>query len=413
MIGQREADTMRSLRPRVRADLLRSRALHRGAATVVLIKDVRSGRAYELAPREDFVVRRLDGTRTLAQIGTEYAHRFGRRLGDAHWRRLLWLLHRRDLLQVPDREPPPASPATQDGTAGGAPLPWLDRWARAAGRIANKPTLVAAMLAIVAAQALVLWDLGPVWRAALAVRESLWLIPVVLLLTWASAVGHELAHALAARHVGCAVKRINLLLLRCEVEDYLYLPSRGAQVLIAAAGGLANGLFLVPVALAWLVVPADTHAATVVAAYLLVGSVQTWVNFLPLAPLDGYRICSHTLDMVDLAPESRRFLRTLPRQLIRASARYPAGAAVRLSGYGLCWLALVGGAGAGMVAAAGAALEPTLGVAGYYTAAAVVLLTLAGWLARPGRRPAPVGPPVATHAPDEKPSPDERRDDDR
>ncbi|MER7419497.1 peptidase M50, partial [Micromonospora peucetia] len=87
-----------SKRPRLREDLIFSRPLQRGPDTVYLVKDRRSGRAFEITPKEQFLLRRLDGARSLAVLGAEYAAEYGRRLGDEHWTRLLWLLHERDLL---------------------------------------------------------------------------------------------------------------------------------------------------------------------------------------------------------------------------------------------------------------------------------------------------------------------------
>ncbi|MFJ8580839.1 metalloprotease [Micromonospora sp. NPDC093277] len=372
-------------RPRLRADLLFSRPLRRGPATVYLIKDRTRGRAFEIAEKEQFLFRRLDGVRSLAEITDEYAAEFGRRLNDDHWVRLLWLLHERGLLSADATE----SVATP-GDARHAAVRWWARrlrWTLHPGLFALLCGIVAAALAVVALQ------LGSLWPAARPAFTDPTSLVALALLAWIGAALHEFAHALAAVHFGATVKRINLVTLTCQIEDYLYLPRRSQQVMIAAAGGLANGLVLLFLAGVLAVVP-DGRTPGLLSAYLLVGAAQTLINFIPLPPLDGYKIASHLLGMLDLAPESRRYLWTAPRRLLlRTAPRYPRPAAIWLGLYGAWWLIAVATVAAVMIYFVGAQLRPVLGGLAYVLPAAIVGLTIAGWLARPRRaRPAGAAP---------------------
>ncbi|MBK3619685.1 peptidase M50, partial [Streptomyces sp. MBT98] len=95
-------------RPALRPRVLLSDPLLDGAATVHLIKDAGTGNSFKVGPKEHFLIARMDGERSLAEIGEAYAGEYGRRLGDAHWQRLLALLGAKGLLagaRTPPRTP--------------------------------------------------------------------------------------------------------------------------------------------------------------------------------------------------------------------------------------------------------------------------------------------------------------------
>ncbi|WP_027661190.1 zinc metalloprotease [Salinispora fenicalii] len=385
-------------RPRLREDLIFSRPLRRGPDTVYLLKDRRTGRAFEIPPKEQFLLRRLDGVRSLGEVGAEYADEYGRRLGAAHWTRLLWLLHERDLLAVPPAAPAAsysAAPAATYSAASGdgertradpgrpGALGW---WAHRL-RWLLRPTVFALVaVLVVALLALVGLRLGPLWQTARPAFTDPVSLVALALLAWSSAALHEFAHGVVAVHFGATVNRINLVTLTCKVEDYLYLPRRSQQVLIASAGAVANGLVLLLAGAALVVLP-GAFADRVLSAFVLVGAAQTLVNVIALPPLDGYKVLSHLLDQLDLAPESRRYLATLPRHLLRRPGRrYPRRAAVCLGLFAAWWLLASAAAASLVIAYLGALLRPSLGALAYVLPAAIVGLTVAGWLARP-RRP--------------------------
>ncbi|KAA6197708.1 peptidase M50, partial [Streptomyces parvus] len=98
------ADYRPALRPRV----LLSDPLLDGAATVHLIKDAETGNSFKVGAKEHFLIARMDGERSLAEIGEAYAGEYGRRLADAHWRQLLALLGTKGLLAgAPEPKPAP------------------------------------------------------------------------------------------------------------------------------------------------------------------------------------------------------------------------------------------------------------------------------------------------------------------
>ncbi|MFF7877803.1 metalloprotease [Streptomyces californicus] len=117
-------------RPALRPRVLLSDPLLDGAATVHLIKDAETGSSFKVGPKEHFLIARMDGERSLAEIGEEYAGEYGRRLGDAHWKRLLGLLGAKGLLAAgadaspgPSTAPPPGAAASAGSSVAGPGAP--------------------------------------------------------------------------------------------------------------------------------------------------------------------------------------------------------------------------------------------------------------------------------------------------
>ncbi|MZE79423.1 peptidase M50, partial [Streptomyces sp. SID5475] len=88
----------RRYRPELRAGVLVGGALLHGPATVHLIKNTESGLSFKVGEKEHFLISRMDGSRSLEELGAEYAARYGRRLADANWQQLLGMLGTRGLL---------------------------------------------------------------------------------------------------------------------------------------------------------------------------------------------------------------------------------------------------------------------------------------------------------------------------
>lgn len=359
--------------PRLRRGLLVSRPLTRGAATVYVVKDRANGKAYEVPAKEHFVLSRLDGVRTLGDIGDEYAAAYGRRLAESHWERLLWLLGTRSLLETSSSGAPVEAPAPTRAVA------LLDTLARVLGALVSRRVLAAALVVLGAGLVAVLVDLPRLLPAARTVFDEPALVVGVVVLLWASEATHELAHGVAARYFGCTVTKVNVVALRCVVEDYLYLPSRGAQVLIAAAGVITNAAFLVPFAVVWFVAPGSAF----VAAFLVGGAALTLLSLVPLPPWDGYKIVGHAMGTAGLAVESQRYVYGLAARIREPRLRYPRGVAVRLGAYALVWFALVALVITAVVVVAGNLLAAVMGPAGRGVVIAVVVLVVAGWLAQP------------------------------
>ncbi|MFY1675706.1 peptidase M50 [Streptomyces sp. WMMC905] len=344
-----EPTTLFERRPRLRPEILLSEPLLRGPATVHLIRDPVVGSAFEVGPKEHFLISRLDGERSLGEIGGEYAREFGKRLGEANWNRLLGLLGGRGLLVGSPRREVVAAPSTP-ARVGGLYRGSLRLVADADATTERLRRLLSPLLRPVVL--LPSLALGLALQVALVVgietvlRDTWWLLrhPVPLMavfsLLWTSTVAHELAHGIAARRYGAAVSEIGLrwrlpfATMYCRVGDYRFLPRRRHQLTIAAAGALANLLFLLPFGLWWAVLePADPTRRTL-SGLLLLGGVQALVNLVPLPPLDGYTMLAHLLRAADLAADSGRYLRLRTRDR-PAAARYPRRARTIYTAYGI------------------------------------------------------------------------------
>lgn len=108
-------------RPRRAPGLVIGPAVLRGTRTVHLIKDRVSGRFFEIGPKERFIIERLDGARSLAEIGEEYARAFGRVIDEQAWGAILATLWRRAFLEAPDgRRPGPPEPPVRSPPGPGA-----------------------------------------------------------------------------------------------------------------------------------------------------------------------------------------------------------------------------------------------------------------------------------------------------
>ncbi|MFF5445570.1 peptidase M50 [Streptomyces sp. NPDC012888] len=335
-------------RPALRPEVLLSPPLLNGPATVHLVKDPVSGAAFEIGPREHFLVSRLDGSRSLAEIGEAYGRAFGRRLDERNWQQLLGLLGARRLLAGG----PPPTPAERPAK------PWQGSWLRGSVRLVAdadaatarlhrvlrpllRPAPVVLLMAVCAVMEVLLAarfgrladDLGRVLREPAAVLA-------VATLLWLSTALHEFAHGIAARHAGGTVGEIGLrwrlpvAIMYCRVDNYRHLPRRRDQAAVAAAGAFANLLFLLPFWAAWLLLPAGGGTSRALSALLLLGSAQALVNLVPVPPLDGYALLCHVLRVTRLAPAGAAYVRLRLRDPA-AAAGYPARARRIYLGYTL------------------------------------------------------------------------------
>ncbi|MDW4914908.1 M50 family metallopeptidase [Streptomyces californicus] len=369
-------------RPALRPRVLLSDPLLDGAATVHLIKDAETGSSFKVGPKEHFLIARMDGERSLAEIGEEYAGEYGRRLGDAHWKRLLGLLGAKGLLAAgadaspgPSTAPPPgaigspgAPGAVPPGAAASgratasvppAPAPPVPekrtllrgslplvadadattaRLHRAVGFLLA-PAVLAPLLALtLAMEAVVLVRAGELLLAVRGLLANPVLLTGTAVLLWVSTALHELAHGVVARHHGGRVSEIGLrwrlpaVIMYCTVDDYLYFGTRRHRIATAAAGAVMNLIFLLPFCALWLFAPLDDATHEAFAALLLLGSVQALVMLVPLPPLDGYRIASQLAGATGLAASTGVYLRLALRRSPEA-AGYPRRARIAYPAY--------------------------------------------------------------------------------
>ena len=435
--------TLLQQRPVRRPEVVLGPGLLRGTAPVHQVKDQRTGSRYELGAKEHFVLARLDGTRSLEEIGDAYAGHFGRRLGEASWLQLLGLLGSRDLL-VTDRDTrtdrdthadretgaarPYAAPAPERIRTVGLlrgdvvlyhPSALIHTVRRRMRPLLHPGVLVPLLLLAAAAQGVLLAHLPELGHESWALYRQPALIPLVFCLLWVGMLLHELAHGLSAVHFGGDATEIGLswqvpvLRLYCTVEDVLLFRSRRHRAATAAAGLVADLVLQIPLVALWLLLPTGDATRTAVGALLLLGSARIVFNLLPVPPLDGYLMLGHALNLSRPATESRRYLRLLLRR-DPAARGYPRRLAATYLGYAatiaLGTLAVLGGVVWLVLRRVPAPYGwPTLGGLALLTAARVAFLW---WRSKhPPRGAKPVGPPGADPATAPAPDADADADD--
>ncbi|MEU9919075.1 M50 family metallopeptidase [Streptomyces sp. NPDC051001] len=358
-------------RPQLRPEVRVSDGLLLGNGTVHLIKNTENGQSFKVGTREHFLISRMDGSRSLDEIGAEYAGRYGRRLSDTNWQQLLGMLGTRGLLAgapaaAPAREAAPQAPQT--GTApkaqrtllrGTLPLvadadATASRLHHAAGFLLSRWWMVPLLTLVLVMEATLAVRAG---ELALATRET-FTNPVLLTATgallWLSTALHELAHGVVAKHYGGRVSEIGLrwrlpsVIMYCTVDNYLYLPTRWARVATALAGAVMNLLFLLPFCALWLLAPVDDATQDALAGLLFLGSIQAFAMLVPLPPLDGYKIAGQMLGATELATSSGAYLRLAMRRDPLATG-YPRRARIAYTAYPLLCLLVLGALVAGAV----------------------------------------------------------------
>jgi putative peptide zinc metalloprotease protein len=341
-------------RPRRRPEVRLGPGLLRGPREVHLVKDERNGQRYEIGAREYFVLSLLDGAHSLADVSEAYQGRFQRRLGQAAWGQLLGLFAAKDLLVSTTGRPvaplpaPPQSPARKNGIfrgekVFGRPAPVIAVLLRYR-RVLFSPLLWVPLAAVLVAQEVVLaFHLPELTAQSRAMFEQPELAVFVFCLLWVSSGLHEVGHGVVATHFGGGTGNVGLrwrlpfVYLYCEVEDVNLFGPRWQRIATAAAGVAVNLTFLVPFFLLWRLLPAGDVTRVNVGALLFYGSIRALFNLLPVAPLDGYHILSHQLNLVQFAPESRRYLRSRVLAVFGRAQRprgYPGRTGWAYLGYG-------------------------------------------------------------------------------
>lgn len=359
--GSARSEQLAAYCPELGSQVLVGDEVWHDANRVRVLKDVDTGRSFKVGTKEHFLIARMDGTRTIAQLGGDYAEKYGRRLGDANWQQLLGMLGSRGLLadtpaaqREDTAEEDPERPnsllrgsirlfADADATA--------DRLHRVVGGVLARRWMVPLFLLVLAMEALAVVRLDELLEGTWALLRNPVLLTGVAALLWLSTALHELAHGVVARHYGGQVSEIGLrwrlpaVIMYCRVDNYLYLPTRGQRIATAVAGAVMNLLFLLPFCAVWLLVPVDEGTGQALAALLFLGSVQAFAMLVPLPPLDGYKIVSQLAGATDLAGSSRRYLSRRSRRQ-QGATPYPRRARLLYTGYAfgsallLCGLAV-------------------------------------------------------------------------
>ncbi|MEU1689064.1 M50 family metallopeptidase [Micromonospora sp. NPDC005707] len=390
-------------RPRLRAEVVLGPGQWRGEKLVHHVKDPETGWFYRIGPREHFLLSRMDGTRTLDDLATDYATTFGKRLGPDNWQQLFGMLHQRQLL---DGATDPAALARLTATAaeGAARTkrgPLSARWPlydpdrffdRLLPRLAPLFTwwfVLPALLVVLALAGYVALRLPELLDVVARGDRPLAAILASVVITWLIVFLHECAHGLTCRHFGGrgteigVMWRFPMLAPYCKVDDIVLFTAR-RRVATAFAGVFVSMLALVPFAALFIWgAPGALH--DLAGTMLLFGTATAALNLVPFLRLDGYYMLSHALNLADLRTDSYRFWGRLLRRGPAAVRGYRPRDRAAYALYGLASLVF-------------AVTLLTLLVRYWYVtlarwagggwaivilvAEALVLLALAGWLAR-------------------------------
>ncbi|WP_156726616.1 M50 family metallopeptidase [Streptomyces apocyni] len=340
------AAAIAAYRPALRPGVLLSERLLQGASTVHLIKDTGSGQSFKVGVKEHFLISRMDGERSIEEIGTQYARQYGRRLADANWQQLLGMLGTRGLLADAPAATAPEAPPEPRGLLRGSIRLVADanattaRLHRAVGFLLTPLCMVPLLALMVAMEVVIAFNMGELLVATWELFQN----PVLLMATgsmlWLSTALHELAHGVVARHYGGTVAEIGLrwrlpaVIMYCTVDNFLYLPARRHRIATAVAGAVMNLLFLLPFCALWLFVPVDEATHGALAGLLFLGSVQALAMLIPVPPLDGYKIVAQAFGATELAASSKTYLRLAIRR-DPAAKQYPRRARAAYTTYGL------------------------------------------------------------------------------
>jgi len=327
------ASTLLSARPRLRPEIRLGPPLAAGKTVVHHLKDPQTGWYFRVGAREYFVISRLDGEHTVADIGAEYVREFGRRLGEEHWQQIFGLLAGRRLLvgtDDPQVLPALAESARRAGRGGQSillyrrPLVNPDRllgWLEPRLRFAFSPWFV-----IPAAAAIItmLTGLAIRWAAVYSdVRHDWrngWILAASITIIWLSLAVHETAHGLACKHFGGSANEIGIiwrfpiLAPYCRADDVVLFWPRRHRVYTAFAGIFAGLVVALPFAALWLAAPPGSPLRFLSAAVIVFSAAAALFNLLPFLQLDGYFMLNHALGLSNLRLESYRFIGTLLRR---------------------------------------------------------------------------------------------------
>jgi putative peptide zinc metalloprotease protein len=316
-----------TFQPQLREDIVFGPQERNGGAIVYYMKDTFTNWFYKIGVKEHFLVSRMDGSRTLQEIGEEYVLQFGRYLDDHAWDELFNLLEKRQMLV---------------STADSARLEELKKAAETRLRADNKRLLrrrfrlvnpdtflekllpwvrfafrplfvISALLAIVALEVFVLLNVKAISADVWGSRENILILPLFFGLTWLFTAFHEIAHGLTCKRFGGSVREIGItwryltLFPYCKLDDVVLFHNRRHQVYAAFAGTFMSLLILLPFGICWSFAPANSAVRELSALFLILFNITCFINFIPFIELDGYFMLSHALGMIDLRKESHRF----------------------------------------------------------------------------------------------------------
>src|SRR5579885_2648623 len=312
-----------AFRPQIRAEIVFGPPMREGNTIVYHMKDTCTGWFYRIRTQEYFLISRMDGTKTLEEIGAEYERTFHRRLSTRSWAQLFSLLEKRSLLldgaDAEKLENLKAAAKLQRNKKMRGTLLWRfpllspDRfltrllpWVR----FAFHPVFVYPSLLLIG-----LLEVFYLFHMQAARVDFLWglnhyqSVPLVLLLYGLIALFlavHELAHGLACKYFGGSIQEMGIgwrliyPFAYCKIDDVVLFHNRWHRVYTAFAGVFVNLLMVIPFAVLWWLSPEHSFARTVGVLGFFSLNLLVLSNLLPFAPLDGSLMLSYALNIIDL-----------------------------------------------------------------------------------------------------------------
>lgn len=340
-------------RPAARADLRIGPAMIAGAELRHHLKVGDTEHFLDVGPKERFIIERLDGVATLAEIGAEYESAFGRRLDESRWQQILGVLAARGLLvgtesrfspaAVEEKRPPLVRRLMKHRFVLVDPDRAFGVLAVRARVLFSRPVVLALLALVVVTQALMLFDLPRLGADLRGSRGDAAVIAVGVPVVWLVIAIHEMAHGVTCKHFGGAAPEVGLMWRfplftpYCRTEDLQLFPRPAHRVYTAFAGIFAGLVTVAPFGVAWFLAEPGSYVARLSAVVLVGGAIGSWLNLVPFLQLDGYFMLNHALNMVDLRTASARYLRER-WQAMRGrapAAAYPRKLAAVYAGYGI------------------------------------------------------------------------------
>lgn len=328
-------DNFQTYQPQLRADISFGPAERQRGKVVYYVGDRYTNQFYRIGAKEYFLLSRMDGQTTLAQLAQDYTAAFGRHLDQRGWENLFKLLDARQMLTGytdPKRLDALKEKAERKKKEGQGALlkryrlvnpDRLLEWLLPYVKFVFSPRFVIpAAVAIIIVEMLVLLNIKTIAHDALWLGQHAQMWPLVFLLLTVCAAIHETAHGLACKRYGGKVNDMGVMWRYfwfypyCKLDYIVLFHNRWHRVYVALAGPFANLLMLTMFGLIWWQSSVGGFWHGVSSRMLLVYNFFTFLNFVPFVQLDGYFMLCHALGLSELRKESHAYVRqTLQRKL--------------------------------------------------------------------------------------------------
>jgi len=143
---------------------------------------------------------------------------------------------------------------------------------------------------------------------------SLYSIPLIIIVIFATMAIHEFAHGLTLKHFGGKVEEMGFMLLYfmpafyCNVSD-AWMLKRRERIWVTLAGGYIQIFLWALATIAWRFLAPETLGSRVCLITIAVTGIQTIFNLNPLIRLDGYYLLSDYIGVSNLRPKALTYLK--------------------------------------------------------------------------------------------------------